>query len=172
MPVRPCRPRAGRWLTYDGSRAVDDVNVMDKPMEGRDMSYNRAAEIPPSPMVVDTPFVFGIGLSRTGTGSLSSALNILGWKTIHFPSDSLTFQNLCYGNFNLPILQSYNAITDTPAAAYFAQFDITFPGSKFILTVRDVDTWLLRGHLWYMDVSTRPLQIRIRAPPGGSNQLL
>lgn len=31
--------------------------------------------------------VFGIGLSRTGTTSLGTALNQLGIKTIHYPHD-------------------------------------------------------------------------------------
>jgi hypothetical protein len=32
--------------------------------------------------------------------------------------------------------------TDTPVAPFYAQLDRAWPGSKFILTVRDKDTWL------------------------------
>jgi hypothetical protein len=92
----------------------------------------------------DLPYVFGIGLSRTGTQSLTSALNVLGWHAIHFPNDRRTFAQLASGDFRLDILETFNAVTDTPAAAYFPQLDSAFPGSKFVLTVRRLPIWLDR----------------------------
>jgi Sulfotransferase domain len=92
----------------------------------------------------DPPYVFGIGLSRTGTRSLANALGILGWKCIHFPSDKRTFEQLRIGDFRLDVLKQFNAATDTPIAAYFPQFDALFESSMFILTVRDPATWLTR----------------------------
>lgn len=88
------------------------------------------------------PKVFGLGLSRTGTASLGDALNILGIRTIHFPCDPQTFIELRTGNYDLTILKDYRGIVDIPVVPYYAQFDARFPGSKFILTVRDKDAWL------------------------------
>ena len=74
--------------------------------------------------------VFGVGLSRTGTSSLTFALRILGYNSIHFPKD--------------PVLmaQDYDALTDTTVAKDYKKLDKLFPGSKFILTIRDNDSWL------------------------------
>ncbi|MDQ6606860.1 MAG: hypothetical protein M3Z06_09990 [Actinomycetota bacterium] len=86
--------------------------------------------------------VFGIGLSRTATRSLSFALQELGIPTIHFPSDQRTFDQLSSGDYALSVLAEAGAITDTPAAAFFAQLDTAFPGSRFVLTVRNPSAWL------------------------------
>jgi hypothetical protein len=86
--------------------------------------------------------VFGLGLSKTGTSSLSEALNILGINTIHYPFDDVTYNELKDGNYKLSILQEYQGIVDIPVAPYYAQLDKNFPGSKFILTDRDLDGWL------------------------------
>lgn len=86
--------------------------------------------------------VFGIGLSHTGTKSLDSALNILGIKSMHYPIEQNTMQLLASGCFELPILEEYDGLTDVQAVPFYPQLDETYPGSKFILTVRDVDEWI------------------------------
>ncbi|MCB1157766.1 MAG: hypothetical protein H7A25_16540 [Leptospiraceae bacterium] len=86
--------------------------------------------------------IFGIGLSRTGTKSLTKALGILGYDIVHYPNDEITFQEIT-GNFDsLTILQTYEGITDITAAAIYPQLDKLYPGSKFILTVRPKEDWL------------------------------
>ena len=95
--------------------------------------------------------VFGIGLSKTGTTSLSVALTLLGIRTIDFPHDSETQNYLMQGKYNLPILDHYQAMTDTPAAGFYPHFDRLYPSSKFILTIRpDKEEWLqsVRKH-WH-----------------------
>lgn len=89
-----------------------------------------------------TTKVFGLGLSKTGTTSLGDALNLLSIKTIHYPFDRQTYSELRSGNYNLTILKEYQAIVDTPVAPFYAQLDKIFPGSKFILTVREIESWL------------------------------
>lgn len=74
--------------------------------------------------------IFGIGLSRTGTSSLTYALRILGYKACHFPT-----------NLNVA-LEEYEALTDTPIARDYKQLDKLYPGSKFILTTRELKSWL------------------------------
>jgi len=86
--------------------------------------------------------VFAIGLSRTGTKSLAVALNHLGIKTKWYPQDRQTYHELVLGNYRLSILEEYQAITDTPIVPFYPQLDEAFPGSKFILTVREKASWL------------------------------
>ena len=86
--------------------------------------------------------VFGIGLSRTGTTSLTDALNLLGVRTIHYPNDDQTFSELARGDYRLSVLHEYQGVTDTPVAPFYAQLDRAWPGSKFILTVREKAQWL------------------------------
>ena len=86
--------------------------------------------------------VFGLGLSKTGTSSLTDALNLLGVKSAHYPHDERTYDELRSGNYRLSILEEYDGIADIPVTSYFAQLDGEFPGSKFILTVREKEAWL------------------------------
>ncbi|MCK7590235.1 hypothetical protein M0G43_06600 [Subsaxibacter sp. CAU 1640] len=84
--------------------------------------------------------IFGIGLSRTGTTSLTSALEILGYKSIHYPE--YYFNSLFELKINPEILQEFDAMTDVPVAFLFKELDDRFPNAKFILTIRDEDSWV------------------------------
>lgn len=86
--------------------------------------------------------VFGLGLNKTGTTSLGEALNVLGIRTIHYPFKKAIYRELTSGCYRLSILDDYDAIVDTPAAPYYPQLDAAWPGSKFILTVREPESWL------------------------------
>lgn len=99
--------------------------------------------------------VFGIGLSRTGSTSLAEALTVLGYRTIHFPADPVTQQE--YSRFfatpgrtlTLSLLDRYDAVTDTPLPRVYQQLDQAYPGSKFIWTIRDKESWLRSCELWW-----------------------
>jgi hypothetical protein len=86
--------------------------------------------------------IFVIGLSRTGKTSLTQALRMLGYRTVHFPT---SFDQFLY----------HEAATDTSVAYRFEELDRLFPGSKFILTLRDEKAWLTSY------TQLRNLQIRI-----------
>jgi glycosyltransferase involved in cell wall biosynthesis len=73
--------------------------------------------------------VFGIGLGKTGTTSLTSALNLLGIKTIHMPS-------------SLEQVKYVDGATDSPIAVAYKELDRMYPNSKFILTIRETQSWL------------------------------
>jgi len=91
--------------------------------------------------------IFAIGLNKTGTNSLGHALNLLGVKTLSFPSDSRVLEQLRQGE--LPDFGHCQAVTDLPLAIYYPQLDKLYPGSKFILTVRDKKSWLKSiGKCW------------------------
>jgi hypothetical protein len=85
--------------------------------------------------------VFGIGLSRTGTTSLTEALRTLGYRAVHCPL-SLIALNSNGLELNTSIVERFDAFTDSPVARVYRELDTQFPGSKFILTTRSIDGWL------------------------------
>jgi Sulfotransferase domain/Inositol monophosphatase family len=86
--------------------------------------------------------IFGIGLSKTGTTSLASALELLGYKTRDYPGlSSYTPGDLA--SIDSMVLEQNDALTDTPIPSFYRELDRRYPGAKFILTVRDMDGWLL-----------------------------
>lgn len=87
--------------------------------------------------------IFCIGLSKTGTNSLTSALNMLGYKAVHWHYTKGVFDyhgddiHIHYEKFT-----DYDAFADTPIARIYKELDKKYPGSKFILTLRDRSKWL------------------------------
>ncbi len=79
--------------------------------------------------------VFGIGFQRTGTSSLTRALNTLGIPTVQLPRP-------LYDDLDDPIIERYRGFTDVPIPLLYQQLDERHPGSKFIHTVRDEEAWL------------------------------
>ena len=73
--------------------------------------------------------VFCIGLGRTGTRSLTRAIQMLGYNTVKNPRD-------------LDILQYFDAASDVLIAANYKELDRIYPNSSFILTMRDIPSWL------------------------------
>jgi len=87
--------------------------------------------------------IFGIGLSKTGTTSLHLALHLLGYRSgTYHHLKRLKLKGWFKGNFEDDYLEDYDALTDLPIGTYFADLDRRYAGSKFILTIRDVDSWL------------------------------
>lgn len=85
--------------------------------------------------------VFGIGLSKTGTSSLANALTMLDYNV----KDCLGVEKYIKGDITSideNALLNYNALTDTPIPSFYQELDAKYPGSKFILTIRDMDGWL------------------------------
>jgi hypothetical protein len=104
-----------------------------------------------------TARIFGIGLSRTATTSLTSAISRLGFRAVHFPADDrsraqvMSFLANRAATLRLTILDQVDAITDTPVAATFPALDAAYPGSKFILTVRERGPWLESCRAYWTD---------------------
>ena len=87
--------------------------------------------------------IFGIGLSRTGTLTLANALTTLGIDAKHYPNDARTREELKTGCYTLSVLRTKQALVDIPVSPFYPQFDRAFPNSKFILTTRPTDSWLI-----------------------------
>jgi fructose-1,6-bisphosphatase/inositol monophosphatase family enzyme len=85
--------------------------------------------------------IFGIGLSKTGTSSLAQALQRLGFKT----RDCMGTRRYVAGDLSsidMDTVLAHDALTDTPIPSFYRELDARLPGSKFILTVRDRESWL------------------------------
>jgi 3'-phosphoadenosine 5'-phosphosulfate (PAPS) 3'-phosphatase len=85
--------------------------------------------------------IFGIGLSKTGTTSLAHALEILGYKTRDYLGVT-RYSSGDLSSIDLDEIDTNDAFTDTPVPSFYRELDARYPGSKFILTVRDTDGWL------------------------------
>jgi len=87
--------------------------------------------------------IFGIGLSKTGTTSLFAALAELGYRAATYRHmRRLGLEDWWQGRFETDYLAHYDAATDLPLATFYVQLDERYPGSKFILTVRDIESWI------------------------------
>jgi hypothetical protein len=89
------------------------------------------------------PKVFCIGFQKTGTTSLHAALSRLGYKTAAVVGRDLTADELRKTALDLCLeaAKSHDAAQDMPWPLFYRELDKAFPGSKFILTVRDPDNW-------------------------------
>lgn len=93
------------------------------------------------------PRVFGIGLIKTGTSSLRAALELLGYKSLHGgPLEIMTLVQQAIDRGE-PMLSGvdpeFDAFADVFGVThYFYLADVQYPGSRFILTLRDLDDWL------------------------------
>lgn len=91
--------------------------------------------------------VFGIGAPKTGTTSLAAAFEILGFR--HTGWDPRLWQSFEQGEYGpiFSVAERFEAFEDGPwnGDRFYEELDARFPGSKFVLTVRDSETWL-RSH--------------------------
>jgi hypothetical protein len=87
--------------------------------------------------------IFGIGLSRTGTKSLTESLNILGYSAVHwdYTKNLILYEDkslyICYDKFN-----KHDAFIDTPIVRTYKYLDRQFTESKFIYTRRNIEDWV------------------------------
>ncbi len=108
----------------------------------------------PAPLPLVPPAkVFGIGLSRTGTQSLTAALHLLGLQVVHYPTDAGTLETLARGDGRFPLLQVCDGLADITTVPVVAQLDALHPGSRFVLTVRERGAWLRSCEAFF---ATRP----------------
>jgi len=90
--------------------------------------------------------VFGIGCNKTGTTTLGHCLKLLGFGPhAHWPNSNRLVKHWAQGNYQ-PILEfaeNFECFDDSPwnITDVYQHLDIRFPKSKFILTLRDSDSW-------------------------------
>jgi len=88
--------------------------------------------------------VFGIGLYKTGTTSLGHALKRLGFN--HKFWDEKLKQKYDEGDYEFIFreAENYDSFEDVPWCRdeFYKEIDKRFPGSKFILTKREMKSWI------------------------------
>lgn len=86
--------------------------------------------------------IFGIGFHKTGTKSLAEALMHLGYRVTgpngvrdpHIGSRVFDYVD--------DLIPRFDAFQDNPWPILFRELDGRFPGSKFILTIREPAAWI------------------------------
>ena len=79
--------------------------------------------------------VFGIGFHKTGTSSLGTALEVLGYRVCS--AKMYLVKQLEKNNVEpaLELAEQYDAFQDFPWPLIFKEPDEQYPNSKFILTI-------------------------------------
>jgi hypothetical protein len=104
------------------------------------------------------PKVFGIGFHKTGTTSLGAALEHLGYGVCRGARplrDALghrrLMEHLRQARFEsiVDVADRFDACVDNPWFMLYRELDRRFPGSRFILTVRDESQWLASALHYY-----------------------
>jgi hypothetical protein len=86
--------------------------------------------------------IFGIGFHKTGTKSLADALSALGYAVTgpNGVQDPDIATNV--SQYIDELTPRFDAFQDNPWPIVFRELDGRFPGSKFILTIRDSAGWI------------------------------
>jgi len=86
--------------------------------------------------------VFGIGFHKTGTKSLGKALEILGYRVcgpVGVRDPNIASQ---LPQFAFDYVAQFDAFQDNPWTILYQELDQRFPNSRFILTLRPVESWI------------------------------
>lgn len=101
-------------------------------------SDNSSIFIPPMPTRI-----FGVGMQKTATTSLHHAFQILGIDSLHWGTGeaaAIWEEVNCAGRS--PTVEKFYAVSDNPIPVLYQKLDANYPGSKFILTIRDEEKWI------------------------------
>lgn len=87
--------------------------------------------------------VFCIGFHKTGTTSLYAALTQLGYRVCGTVGHKWTAERLAAEGAALCVetMKKFDAAEDMPWPHFYRALDAAYPGSKFILTLRDPEAW-------------------------------
>ncbi len=94
-------------------------------------------------------FIFNIGFGRSGSTSLTKALNILNIKTLHFVSDNgINLETIVLKNIKrnkkllYPLDEKYQGFSDFGGEQCYQTLYKQYPNSKFIFTIRPFRYWI------------------------------
>jgi hypothetical protein len=88
--------------------------------------------------------IFGIGMHKTGTTSLHKALKILGYDSGHWTDAHWAkriWEEMTAEGKSITV-ECHYALCDLPITLLYRELDQAYPGSKFILTTRNEQTWI------------------------------
>ena len=97
------------------------------------------------------PRVFCVGWHKTGTSTLGLALIELGYSVLGCRLDMV--HPLRRGDMSeiIDLAGQFDALQDVPWAALYRELDERYPGSRFILTERDEESWLNSARRHFAD---------------------
>ena len=101
--------------------------------------------------------VFCIGFHKTGTKSLGHALQLLGYRVagpLGARNPGIAQQAVALA---LALATDFDAFNDNPWPILYKTLDAAFPGSRFILTVRDEQRWM-RSMVDYFGAKDTPMR--------------
>jgi hypothetical protein len=122
---------------------LDRLQARDLPAGLHEAYRLHAARLEtPAHEALRAPKVFGIGLSKTASHSLSLALSTLGLRSAHY-QNPLSFELL-----DADEALHFDACNDTPVTHCFETLYFSFPRSRFVYTTRPLGDWQasLRTH--------------------------
>lgn len=130
--------------------------------------FRKSARLLVAPPPEKRELIFGISMHRTGTRSLANYLSSVGLRTLHWPwwFNSKLRSNSDASDEEIVALLDvlfyrYDAFTDVPFPGLYRALSQRFPKARFILFVRDSESWwrsIVRH--WNLDeVGSRPLGI-------------
>jgi hypothetical protein len=97
--------------------------------------------------------VFNLDFNKSGTMSLTAAMDILGYRCIHYahyvdggrhirPLAETVKGNKRNGRRLLEGVEDYDFFSDFEGSRFVEGLDAQYPGSRFILTIRELNSWL------------------------------
>lgn len=101
-----------------------------------------------------SPKVFGIGYNKTGSSTLEAVFRHYGLRAPKQLDQERLLAGLPFnGEFSTlrAFIEDYDAFQDFPFSQFetYVACDVLFPGSKFILTIRDPDAWFKSYESYY-----------------------
>jgi len=114
------------------------------------------------------PKVFGIGFQKTGTTTLKWALYALGYDVKGGGLELI--EPLTRGDLEpvYDVADTFDAFEDHPWPQLFKEMDARYPGSKFVLTLRDEASWIesVVNHLGFLPDPMQKLTYGVGFPAG------
>lgn len=101
---------------------------------------------------LDKGKIFGIGLTRTGTKSLAEAMRIIGYTVKH-------------SAVSVDEVREYDFLCDIVISSRYKFLDYVYPAAKFILTVRDTESWIKSNYQHASRYGSRRRKDRVHRIP-------
>lgn len=125
--------------------------------------------------------VFCIGFHKTGTSSLANALQMLEYsvcRRLGSLQDLIPDNNVIELIRNhktqeiLKALKPYDAFCDNPWPLFYKEIDAFYPGSKFILTIREENSWIKSVLQYFKNSKTEIREIIYGEPSPIGNETI
>jgi Sulfotransferase domain len=103
------------------------------------------------------PKIFCIGFHKTGTKSLAVALRALGYTVtgpngVYDPDISKHVYSMAF-----ELVARFDAFQDNPWPIIYKELDEKYPGSRFVLSVRNSDYWI-KSQVRHFGISETPMR--------------